>query len=700
MSKKNTRRALLSSAIALLLCVSMLVGSTFAWFTDEVTSAGNKIQSGTLKVDLKVLDTDNTTWTSVKESKDPIFTYDKWEPGYTEMKIMRVVNEGTLALKWQAALVSTAELSELAEVIDVYVKEDVTAYPTDRTDLEGWTKVGTLDTFINSIETTTTGEIKAGANEVLGIAFKMKENAGNEYQDLTLGAFDIQILATQLTYEKDSFDENYDAGAYLHTVTTAEELKAALEDNKSVKLGADIVLTGEWTPIGNKDEGIYYTGTLDGNGHTISGLTVSEGDYVALISAAKDATVKNLTVEGTVSGENAAGIVARAEGNTVIEDCVNNAVVKGTTKAGGIACNVTGADARIVNCTNGANISGGNSGVGGIVGYANNDTYLEIINCTNNGSVTSGKYAGAAVGYAAKSKGIVIDFTNNVAVTGQMDSNNRFLMDGDTLLVGYQNTEGNWVLGTSVSSGEDIIAATDAKVISLSGDITYQNTDPEKQMILVSAGSFEVLGNGATITVTGADPAIGNHGYVGFVPAAGEDAVVSDLTVTGTGFVEVGHWGMGGGDYVVNDLTVKDLTSTLANGDKGFVLACGFCHYGSATLNDCVMTGTTAMIEGAMPVDAGFVNDTTTVVNGGKYGTVYCWSHSVVTINGAEIDTVYVAPIKGSLTIAAGTKIGTLNINYTSANVKLDRIIVEDGATIDTVIYDGVTYTWAEWQDR
>ena len=49
---KSTKRALLMSALALLMCVSMLIGSTFAWFTDSVTSAGNKIQAGTLQVDL------------------------------------------------------------------------------------------------------------------------------------------------------------------------------------------------------------------------------------------------------------------------------------------------------------------------------------------------------------------------------------------------------------------------------------------------------------------------------------------------------------------------------------------------------------------------------------------------------------------------------------------------------------------------
>ena len=80
MTKKTTKRTLLISALALLMCVSMLVGSTFAWFTDSVTSAGNKIQAGTLKIDLELLDKE-TGWASIKESQAPIFTYEHaWQP--------------------------------------------------------------------------------------------------------------------------------------------------------------------------------------------------------------------------------------------------------------------------------------------------------------------------------------------------------------------------------------------------------------------------------------------------------------------------------------------------------------------------------------------------------------------------------------------------------------------------------------------
>ena len=195
-----------------MLCVCMLLGTTFAWFTDSVSSAGNKIQSGNLSVDLELLDKKTGEWVSLKNSSAPIFDYDKWEPGYVDTKILKIENEGSLSLKWVAKFYSEEELSILAEVIDVYVLATANeqTYPADRS-LAGYTYVGNLKSFINSIEETTNGTLEAGESAYLGIALKMREDAGNEYQGLSLGgAFDIRIYATQNTSEFDSFDNLYD----------------------------------------------------------------------------------------------------------------------------------------------------------------------------------------------------------------------------------------------------------------------------------------------------------------------------------------------------------------------------------------------------------------------------------------------------------------------------------------------------------
>jgi len=220
MTKRSTKQALLLSALSLILCVSMLIGSTFAWFTDSVTSSNNKIQSGTLQIDLEMLvkNPDNSTsWKSIKEDNAPIFNYSNWEPGYIDSKVLKVENEGTLALKWVAQFVSKKSLSILADAIDVYVLPSATEIGFPGRSLTGYENKGTLRSFLNTISQTTYGTLMpagdADGKDVayLGIALKMREDAGNIYQGLDLGgSFDIKIFATQLNSEVDSFDKDYD----------------------------------------------------------------------------------------------------------------------------------------------------------------------------------------------------------------------------------------------------------------------------------------------------------------------------------------------------------------------------------------------------------------------------------------------------------------------------------------------------------
>ncbi len=216
----------------------MFVGSTFAWFTDEVTSSNNKIESGTLKIDLELLDKETGEWYSLKKTQEPIFEYELWEPGYVETTVLKIENEGNLALKWVAKFSAENELSNLADAIDVYVRPSETeiGYPEDR-ELEGYTLAGSLRTFINSIEETTNGTLEAGQSAYLGIALKMREEAGNEYQGLSLGgAFDIRVYATQFTSETDTFDNQYDKNATFDDLANTSILAT---ETKTLSAGAD-----------------------------------------------------------------------------------------------------------------------------------------------------------------------------------------------------------------------------------------------------------------------------------------------------------------------------------------------------------------------------------------------------------------------------------------------------------------------------
>ena len=112
-NSRTIKRALLTSVIALVVCFSMLVGTTFAWFTDSVTSSGNIIQSGTLDVAMSWADGDedpnSVTWKNAEDGA--IFKNTKWEPGYVEARHILIKNEGTLAFKYK--LLITCDLGEV-----------------------------------------------------------------------------------------------------------------------------------------------------------------------------------------------------------------------------------------------------------------------------------------------------------------------------------------------------------------------------------------------------------------------------------------------------------------------------------------------------------------------------------------------------------------------------------------------------------
>ena len=235
---KSTKRSLFTSIMALILCFSMLLGTTFAWFTDVVTSEGNKIVAGSLKIDLELYDKATGTWNSIKNSQSPIFNHKNWEPGYTDVKVLRITNKGSLALKWDASIIPLDELTALADVIDVYIySADIEPSYTTRNNLEknGFEKSGTLREFAEGLDTESASALMAGESDYLGIALKMRTEAGNEYKNLSCGEFDIRIVATQYSAEseKDSFDENYDSGAQFPVFKPADlTLSVKTENNK------------------------------------------------------------------------------------------------------------------------------------------------------------------------------------------------------------------------------------------------------------------------------------------------------------------------------------------------------------------------------------------------------------------------------------------------------------------------------------
>ena len=217
-NKRATKRALLTSVMALVMCVVMLVGTTFAWFTDTASTGVNKIQAGNLDIELQYATAwDGTTgaptaWADAEgqtltfKTKDNRAT-DKilWEPGCRyELPELRIVNKGNLALKYKITVNGVTGDAKLLEAIDFTAKmgaDDGIA----------------LDNFKGAI--LPSGAATASAGEVVGetapITIKgvMKTTAGNEYQGLSIDGIGITVVATQYTYEKDSIDDQYDKDA-------------------------------------------------------------------------------------------------------------------------------------------------------------------------------------------------------------------------------------------------------------------------------------------------------------------------------------------------------------------------------------------------------------------------------------------------------------------------------------------------------
>ena len=213
MNTKSLKQRLLSAVLVLAMMITSLLGTTFAWFTDSVKSEGNIIQSGRLDVEMYWAEgTEDPAAANWKDaSEGAIFNNENWEPGYTEVRHIKIENEGTLSLKYKLIIVANGEVTDLADVIDVYYIDPAVQVAT-REALANAPKLGTLTEVLASLGESGIGTLAAGKADTVTIALKMQETAGNEYQNMALcdGGFSIQIIATQTGGESDSFGDDYD----------------------------------------------------------------------------------------------------------------------------------------------------------------------------------------------------------------------------------------------------------------------------------------------------------------------------------------------------------------------------------------------------------------------------------------------------------------------------------------------------------
>ncbi len=203
-SSKSTKRALISSTLAILMCVAMLIGTTFAWFTDTASTAVNKIQAGNLDIELQMKD-NNGNWVNAEGKTLPFLVEGKipaegtqilWEPGCTyTLPELRIVNNGNLALKYKVVVSGFQGSAKLNNVID-------------------WTmKLDGADFIMGSEHSLAAKNNDTVDFDIFTISGTMDKNAGNEYQNESIDGISINVYAAQDTVENDSFDNQYDKDA-------------------------------------------------------------------------------------------------------------------------------------------------------------------------------------------------------------------------------------------------------------------------------------------------------------------------------------------------------------------------------------------------------------------------------------------------------------------------------------------------------
>ena len=269
---KSTKRALILSALSLVLCFSMLIGTTYAWFTDSVSSGNNVIVAGNLDAEFKYWDTQANDWADVQGAKDIFNPNAYWEPGYAEVVYLKVSNVGTLAMKYRLALnvlgqttgltkegeeIKLSDYLNFAIVSDINGQDKPFATRAEAIGAVGEDEVHTLTEVAegdNHALARRNGEILAeGEDQYFAVVVWMPTTVGNEanHDGKNVPSIDLglSIVATQYTAEEDAFDDQYDANAEFPVIgsgtTTVNRTAAGYEihirNNAGAKIGSAVI---------------------------------------------------------------------------------------------------------------------------------------------------------------------------------------------------------------------------------------------------------------------------------------------------------------------------------------------------------------------------------------------------------------------------------------------------------------------------
>ena len=319
---KSTKRALVSSALAILMCVAMLIGTTFAWFTDTASTAVNKIQAGNLDIGVEYT-LDGETWKDLDGATD-IFQKGLWEPGHTEVVALKFKNNGSLALKYSINMNIVDETAGINKLNQEYKLSDYLKVKTlsqeasligdicidmafsARSDGLGYTTTANFKdaTVLDHDLFLAPGEV----GNYLIMKVYMPETVGNEANAISTEKtasirFGLNVVATQTPYEKDSYDNQYDKDAtYPVIVSNQQQANDAITNatdkkvNISIASGQTITLDNGIAHEGDKSRDITFSGDGSQTVDVITNAISAEGGQLNY-QRGSSFTFENLTIQ-------------------------------------------------------------------------------------------------------------------------------------------------------------------------------------------------------------------------------------------------------------------------------------------------------------------------------------------------------------------------------------------------------------------
>ncbi len=550
MKVKSTKKALLSAVLSLIVCISMLVGSTFAWFTDNVVSANNIIQAGNLDVELEYWN--GTKYEKVTPTTKLFNDAALWEPGYTEVAYLKISNAGSLALKYQLSVNVVNEITgktkagaeiklsdylvfsvvdkEITSAADVYTREEAVAAAGDTFGLKSYISDPKV------MEPTDSAEYLALIIYMPTTVGNAANHDGDNVPSIEMG---VELFATQATVESDSFGPDYDDAAWVvanadATASNVAELNDALEEGGLVALTDDIegdVTLDNIAPdtilnfAGNKFKGTVTVAegqsvTMNGQG----GIAATGSDPALTVGKGTDVTLAG----GSYTSENTAIIIANEKTETpmtvTIEDgtvitaptIINQDQLNGYAGAnvvingGEFNSTYTKSDARPIK------VHGGNVTVNGGTFTIDNPTggncyFIDVSSDFNTANDGTNKYI---VGNAEINGGT---FVSNVpytrAVFASMSSTH---IPGTVVINGgtFEFTAGNSYLVDAPSN----VIVNDCTYIAVKAACVFNvsSTNPKDLTITVNGGNYTVRTSpaGSFVTQTYADRVILKGGTI------------------------------------------------------------------------------------------------------------------------------------------------------------------------------------------